>query len=553
VKGEPPNTALEACRVETEEECGPAGALCGPVQSSTDGCTVQQREGFGTPPGELKDPVVLHPLPPGTRTQSQSPLPPELVHEAEVPVEQVQLKMMSLLERPVKTETRNVPLTVLPSDSGMADAPFSKDRSGHVKRPMNAYMVWARIHRSALAKANPAASNTEISIRLGLEWNKLTEEQKQPYYDEAQKIKEKHTEQFPDWVYQPRPSKRKHFSQPVFSSTSQDIIGTNPGGIYPFLSPAYSVVMPNVKNSIGHPVCEFSVSPAIHLPASSIQHAVPVTLFQTASASTTSVAVPAPTLALHPSISSQHFVKPAQTEAFDVSELNCSLKRPAPVFTESFSRNPSNTTITNGRFSVPNSEPPREYLGVSAFPRVVPLPQDTPFLHSHLYKSPPISQPASLFGLPPGYSFYHPYFIPGPHYIPSSTCPFSRPPLHQLSGNFSRSAPGFYEDRYQRQEAVFSTLIRDYPFKEYPTESICENTESIHENTESIRENDYSFDCLDVVSCHDKCNEEQYLSPLSQLNVEALEEVLSAVPSPSNTHLINVTDNDEEEIKLQDL
>ncbi|XP_026714009.1 transcription factor SOX-30, partial [Athene cunicularia] len=531
VKGEPPNTAFEACRVKREKDYGPAGA-----QASTDDRTVQQRGGFGVSPGLLQNPVVLQPLPPGTRIQIQSPLPPEMIHAAKVPVGQVPLKRKALLEHPVKIETKNVPFTVLPSDSGMADAPFSKDRSGHVKRPMNAFMVWARIHRPALAKANPAASNTEISIQLGLEWSKLTEEQKQPYYDEAQKIKQKHTEEFPDWVYQPRPSKRKHFPLPVFSSTSQSITGTNPAGVYPFPSPAYSVVIPSVKNSIGHPVCE---SPAIRLPASSIQHAVPVTLLQTASASTTSVAVPAPTLPLHPVFSPQHFVKPAQTEALDVSKLNCSLKRPSPVFIESFSRNPSNITTTNGRFSVPNSEPPKEYPGVSAFPRGVPLPQATPFLHSHFYKSPPIGQPASLFGLPPRCSFYHPYFLPGPHYTPSSTCPFSRPPLLHLGRNFSRSAPGFYEDRYQRQEAMFSTLNRDYPFKEY--------------QTESIRENHHSFECLDVVSCHDKCNEEQYLSPLSQPDAGALEEVLSAASSPSSTHIINVTDSDEEEIKLQDL
>ena len=80
---------------------------------------------------------------------------------------------------------------------GIPDTPFSKDRNGHVKRPMNAFMVWARIHRPALAKANPAANNAEISVQLGLEWNKLSEEQKKPYYDEAQKIKEKHREEFP--------------------------------------------------------------------------------------------------------------------------------------------------------------------------------------------------------------------------------------------------------------------------------------------------------------------------------------------------------------------
>lgn len=79
----------------------------------------------------------------------------------------------------------------------MPDTPFSKTKSGRVKRPMNAFMVWARIHRAAVAKANPGANNAEISVQLGMEWSKLTEEQKQPYYEEANKIKLRHREEFP--------------------------------------------------------------------------------------------------------------------------------------------------------------------------------------------------------------------------------------------------------------------------------------------------------------------------------------------------------------------
>ncbi|XP_065705362.1 transcription factor SOX-30 [Patagioenas fasciata] len=527
--------------VKMEKDDGPAGSPCGPAQPSPTDSKAQLCEGFGIIPEDLKLPVVFHPLPPGSRIQIQGPLPPELIHVTKVPVKQVPLKMQSLLEPSVKIETKNVPLTVLPSDSGMPDTPFSRDKSGHVKRPMNAFMVWARIHRPALAKANPAANNAEISVQLGLEWSKLTEEQKQPYYDEAQKIKQRHREEFPGWVYQPRQGKRKRFPLPVsavFASAPQSIITTNPPGIGPFQPSAYSVVIPNVKNSIGHPVCE--ASPAIRLPASSIQHAGPITLFQTTSTSTAPVAVPAPALPLRSVISPQHFAEPAQTEALDVSSgLSCSPKRPTPVFIESFSRNPSNVTNTNGRFSVTSSEPPKEYPGVSVFPRGVPLPQATPFLHSHLCEPFPVSQPPSLFGVPPRFSFYHPYFVPGPHYFPSSTCPFSRPPFG--CGNFSSSVPeclGFYEDRYPRAEVMFSALDRDYPFKEYPEGS--------------VREEPLSCESLDVVSCHNSGSEERYLSPLPQLDVGELEEVLSATPSsPSSIHLINVTDSDEEgEVKL---
>ncbi|NXD65428.1 SOX30 factor, partial [Eolophus roseicapillus] len=511
----------------------------GPVRASINDSKVQLREGFGVLPEDVKIPVVVHTLPPGTRIQIQGPLPSGLLHTAKVPVKKVPLKMQPLLQPSVKIETKNVPFTVLPSDAGMPDTPFSKDKNGHVKRPMNAFMVWARIHRPVLAKANPAANNADISVQLGLEWSKLTEEQKQPYYDEAHKIKQRHREEFPGWVYQPRPSKRKRFPLPVssvFSSVSQSVITTNPAGICPIQSPAYSVVIPNVKNSIGYPVCEFS-PPAIRLPASSLQPAGPITLFQTPRANTASVAVPAPTLPLHPVISPQHFAEPAKTEALDVSSgLNCSLKRPAPVFIESFNGNPSNITNTNGRFSVSNSEPPKEYPGVSVFPRGLPLPQAAPFLHSHVYD---IAQPAGLFGVPPRVSFYHSYIVPGPHYFPSSTCPFSRPPLG--CANFPSSVPecfGFYEDKYQRQELMFPALDGAYPSKDYPEES--------------IHENQHSCVSLEAVSSHSNWNEGQVISPLPQLDVEGLEEIFSATPSSSSSiHIVNVTDSDEEEeVKL---
>nr|XP_009684006.1 PREDICTED: transcription factor SOX-30 [Struthio camelus australis] len=537
VLGPGANTSLCTASLEEEEaEAEAAGPQSGVAQPSSDGSLAPPAGAFAMHPADLTVPLMLHPLPSATRIQLQGPPPSQLIHVAKVPVTQVPLKMQSLLEPSVKIETKNVPLTVLPSDAGIPDTPFSKDKSGHVKRPMNAFMVWARIHRPALAKANPTANNAEISVQLGLEWNKLTEEQKKPYYDEAQKIKEKHREEFPGWVYQPRPGKRKRFPltvSTVFSGTSQNIITTNPAAIYPFRSPAYSVVIPNVQNSIGHPVCE---APAMQLSASSIQHPGPITLFQPAIASTTSVAVPAPALPLHPVISPQHFAGPAQTETHVSPGPNCSVKRPTPASVESSSRNPSNTSTANARFSVSDSQTPKEYSEISACPRSAPLPQATPLPHSHLYQPPPIGHPASLFGAPPRFSFHHPYFVPGPHYFPSSTCPFSRPPFG--CGNFAGSVPeclGFYEDRYQKHEAMFSSLDRDYPFREYPEEH-------------TQREDSRSCESLEGMSYYNSHSEEGYLSPIPQLDIGTLENVLSATPStPSSIQQVNVTDSEEEE------
>ncbi|KAF4790788.1 Transcription factor SOX-30 [Turdus rufiventris] len=512
VQTERASLAYEARPVKVEKSDAPATSLC-------------ER---GNPAQDQNIPVMFQSLPGRSHVQLQGSVPSQLMHVTPVPVKQMPVQLQPLLQRP-KIETKNVPLTVLPSDSGMPDTPFSKTKSGRVKRPMNAFMVWARIHRAAVAKANPGANNAEISVQLGLEWSKLTEEQKQPYYEEANKIKLRHREEFPGWVYQP--NKKKCSPPPgsaAFSSTSQSTMTPNPAGTIAFPSPTYTFVNSTVKNSIGRTVCE---SPAICLPASSIQHAGPMTLFQTTAASTTSVAVAVPTLPLRPVVSSQHFAEPAQTEAFVPPGLSFSLKRPAPVFTESFSnRNPSNISSASGRFSVSNSEIP----GISVFPRGIALPQATPFIPSPAYVSTPIGQPANLFGGTPQFPFCHPSFIPGPRCFPSSTFPLRAPFGY---GNFSTSVPqcfGFYEERNQRQEVIFSTLDEDYRFRAY-------SEERLHENQRVCRS-------PDVVSCQSTCSEERVLSPLPQLDVEVVEEVLPSPPStPSSTYIVNVTDSDEEE------
>ncbi|XP_054907552.1 transcription factor SOX-30-like [Poeciliopsis prolifica] len=83
--------------------------------------------------------------------------------------------------------------------------------NGRVKRPMNAFLVWARVHREALQKAFPGRTSNDISVQLGNEWYKLSNEQKKPYFEVADKLKKMHRLYFPDYEYRPR--KRKDTRQ----------------------------------------------------------------------------------------------------------------------------------------------------------------------------------------------------------------------------------------------------------------------------------------------------------------------------------------------------
>lgn len=114
IKTEEPGRPREECRLSMEP------ASSGLVHGSKEVIRAQPSSTFGPHQRDLANPLTLHTVPPGAQIQFQEPPPSELIRLTKVPLPPVPIKMQSLLEPSVKIETKDVLLTVLPSDAGIS-------------------------------------------------------------------------------------------------------------------------------------------------------------------------------------------------------------------------------------------------------------------------------------------------------------------------------------------------------------------------------------------------------------------------------------------------
>lgn len=75
------------------------------------------------------------------------------------------------------------------------------DGATKIKRPMNPFMIFGCEKRRKLAQVHPRMHNSEISKILGAEWKRMSEYEKAPYIQEAKRLKEQHSIEYPNYKF----------------------------------------------------------------------------------------------------------------------------------------------------------------------------------------------------------------------------------------------------------------------------------------------------------------------------------------------------------------
>ena len=96
------------------------------------------------------------------------------------------------------------PSTLTELDSKKPKANDETTNISHIRRPMNAFMIFSQRERPLIHQQHPNCDNRAVSKMLGERWYSLSADEKSDYHKIASQLKQDHFKANPDWKWRNR-------------------------------------------------------------------------------------------------------------------------------------------------------------------------------------------------------------------------------------------------------------------------------------------------------------------------------------------------------------
>ncbi|XP_076842347.1 lymphoid enhancer-binding factor 1-like [Brachyhypopomus gauderio] len=114
------------------------------------------------------------------------------------------------------------------SQQCVRETPGASSQRRHIKKPLNAFMLFMRETRGHVIAESSLKDSSSINQVLGKKWRAMPQEEQAKYYELARKEKQRHTQLYPGWSAKENYGKRKRRKQEKVQESIEDHAVSSP-------------------------------------------------------------------------------------------------------------------------------------------------------------------------------------------------------------------------------------------------------------------------------------------------------------------------------------